>query len=146
MTPIELAIDSDRPAIEHLLTDTGLPLEGLEAALSSAVVARTEGAERAVVGCAAIEPYGSAGLLRSVCVASDLRGTGLGRSLVTAAESLAAARGITDLYLLTETAVGWFPRLGYEPTKRATVPAAVTASPEFASACPESAVVRRKLL
>ena len=146
MTSIEPALGSDRPAIEQLLTEAGLPLEGLELALSTAIIARSDGGERAVVGCAAIEPYGSAGLLRSVCVASDFRGTGAGRNLVPAAESLAAARGIEDLYLLTETAVDWFPRLGYEFTSRAAVPAALTSSPEFTSACPESAAVLRKRL
>ena len=84
--------------------------------------------------------------MRSVCVVADRRGTGLGRSLVAAAEALAATRGIDDLYLLTETAADWFPRLGYEPTLRASVPAALAASPEFVNACSESAAVLRKRL
>jgi amino-acid N-acetyltransferase len=134
---------SDRPAIEGLLTEGGLPLDGLELALSTAVVARAGGS---VVGCAAIEPYGSIGLLRSVCVAPTMRGTGLGSRLVAAAESLAQAHSIGELYLLTETAIGWFPRLGYKPAERSSVPAPLSASPEFTGACPESAAVFRKLL
>ena len=143
MTAIEFALESDRPAIESLLTGSGLPLEGLELALGSAVVAR---GPNSLVGCAAVEPYGSVGLLRSVCVVSDLRGTGLGGRLVEAAEKLAASRGIGELYLLTDTAERWFPRLGYLPTTRAAVPAAITASPEFAGACPQSAAVLYKRL
>jgi amino-acid N-acetyltransferase len=143
MTSIGPALDSDRPAIEGLLTDGGLPLDGLEPALSTAVVARAAGS---VVGCAAIEPYGSIGLLRSVYVAPVLRGAGLGRELVDAAESLAVDRGIREVYLLTETAIGWFPRLGYKPAERSSVPAPLSASPEFAGACPESAAVFRKHL
>ena len=143
MTAIEFARESDRPAIESLLTGSGLPLDGLELALGSAVVARGSGS---LVGCAAVEPYGSVGLLRSVCVAPDLRGTGLGGRLVDAAEKLAASRGIGELYLLTETAEGWFPRLGYVPTTRDAVPAALTTSPEFAGACPDSAAVLHKRL
>jgi amino-acid N-acetyltransferase len=143
VTTIQPALDSDRPAIEALLTLAGLPLDGLEAALPAALVARSGGV---VVGCAAIEAYGTAGLLRSVCVAADLRGTGVGSLLVAAAEDLAANRGLTELYLLTETAEGWFPRLGYGVTTRASVPAALTASPEFTGACPESAAVLRKRL
>jgi len=146
MRSIEPALDSDRPAIECLLAEAGLPLDGLDLALATAVVARDEGADKAVVGCAGIEPYGFTGLLRSVCVVADRRGTGLGRSLVAAAEALAATRGIDDLYLLTETAADWFPRLGYEPTLRASVPAALAASPEFVNACSESAAVLRKRL
>ena len=42
MISIELALDSDRPAIERLLTEGGLPLDGLELALPTAVVARED--------------------------------------------------------------------------------------------------------
>jgi amino-acid N-acetyltransferase len=143
LTAIEFALESDRAAIESLLAGSGLPLDGLELALGSAVVARGRGS---LVGCAAIEPYGSVGLLRSVCVAPGLRGTGLGGKLVEAAEKLAATRGIGELYLLTETAEGWFPRLGYVRTTRDAVPAALSASAEFAGACPESAAVLHKRL
>jgi amino-acid N-acetyltransferase len=141
MTAIERAVDSDRPAIEALLTGAGLPLDGLELALATAVVAR---GEDGVVGCAAIEPYGSVGLLRSVCVAPELRSTGLGRRLVAAIEALAASEGIGELFLLTETAADWFPRLDYLATTRASVPTALAGSPEFTGACPDSAVVLHK--
>lgn len=62
------------------------------------------------------------------------------------AEELAASRGIVELFLLTETAEGWFPRLGYVATTRDAVPTALTASPELAGACPQSAAVLRKRL
>jgi amino-acid N-acetyltransferase len=143
MTTIELARGTDRPDIEALLAGSGLPLDGLELAIETAVVARS-GEE--VVGCAAVEPYGSIGLLRSVCVASELRGTGLGHQLVDAAEKLAADRGVDDLYLLTETAEHWFPRLGYEASTRDAMPAALSASAEVAGACPQSAAVLHKRL
>jgi len=131
----------DRQAIEALLEANHLPLAGLDLGLEIAVVARDEGR---VVGCAGVEPYGSAGLLRSVCVAPDRRGTGIGKHLVAAAESLAASGGISELFLLTETAADWFPRLGYDPATRADVPAAVTTSVEFTGACPVTAAVFRK--
>ena len=143
MTAIELALEADTTAIEGLLTGSGLPLDGLDLALPTAVVAR---ADDSVVGCAAVERYGRVGLLRSVCVAPDLRGTGLGHELVKAAEELATSRGVTELYLLTETAEKWFPRLGYLPTTRDAVPAALTTSPDFAGACPDSAAVLHKRL
>ena len=78
-----------------------------------------------IVGAAAVEPYGQAGLLRSVVVAESRRGTGLGRELVAAAEALAQEEGIRELYLLTETAADWFPRLGYEVVDREEARAAV---------------------
>jgi amino-acid N-acetyltransferase len=143
MIAIERASRDDRPAIEALLASNGLPLAGLELAENMTLVARTDGS---FTGCAAVEPHGSVGLLRSVCVAERERGTGLGRRLVAAAESLATAAGIGEIYLLTETAAAWFPRLGYESAERAAAPAALTDSPEFTGACPDSAVLLRKRL
>jgi amino-acid N-acetyltransferase len=143
MTSIERARPSDRTAIETLLVAAGLPLAGLEPALATAVVARESGE---VVGCAALEPYGAAGLLRSVCVVEVLRGTGIGQRLVAEVESLAAETGVTTLYLLTETAAEWFARLGYSTVSRGDVPRDLAASPEFTDACPDTAAVYRKLI
>ena len=122
---IERATASDVPAVEALLLAAKLPLEGAAEALATGVVARDG---EAVVGAAAVEPFGEAGLLRSVVVAEPLRGTGLGRQLVAAAEGLARDRGIRQLYLLTETAADWFPRLGYGVVQREEARAAVGAS------------------
>jgi amino-acid N-acetyltransferase len=143
MIEIQLAASNDGPAIEALLTSNGLPLAGLELASELTLTARADGT---LLGCAAIEPHGSVGLLRSVCVAEAERGTGLGRRLVAEAESLAVKVGIDELYLLTETAAAWFPRLGYEATDRGAVPSELAASPEFTGACPDSAVLLGKRL
>ena len=143
MIEIEPARTSDRPAIEALLEASGLPIDGFELALGTAVVAREEGR---IVGCAAVEPYGSVGLLRSVCVALPFRGLGLGSRLVDRAEAVAAARGIAELFLLTETAAAWFARRGYEPGAREAAPAALLGSPEFTGACPVGAALLRKHL
>ncbi|HEY5486982.1 MAG TPA: arsenic resistance N-acetyltransferase ArsN2 [Candidatus Limnocylindrales bacterium] len=143
MIEIERAEPNDRPAIEALLTANHLPLAGLELASELTVVARAGGA---LVGCAAVEPHGSVGLLRSVCVAGGERGTGLGRRLVAEAEALAVSAGIGELYLLTETVAAWFPRLAYEAAERVTAPSAVASSPEFTGACPDTAIMFRKRL
>jgi hypothetical protein len=45
---------------------------------------------------------------------------------------------VTTVYLLTETACGFFPRFGFHPTQRATVDSAVQQSVEFTSACSAS--------
>ena len=91
------------------------------------------------MGSAAIELYGSAALLRSVAVARDLRGTGLGRRLTEAALDLSRDLGVEEAYLLTETADLFFPRFGFRPIPRAEVPGSVQRSVEFTSVCPESA-------
>jgi amino-acid N-acetyltransferase len=111
-------------------------LPGGDARLS--VVARDG---EAIVGSAALELYGEAALLRSVAVAEGLRGQGLGRELTMAALGLARARGVRWVYLLTNTAEGYFPSFGFAPITRAEVEPAVQASAEFTGACPASAAV-----
>ena len=93
-----------------------------------------------------MERYGASGLLRSVVVAEDRRGTGLGRRIVAAAEDLARESGVVDLYLITETAIDWFPRLGYEVVPRAEAEAAVGASIELTTVCRDTGVPMRRRL
>lgn len=144
MMRIDRSDSADTPAVEALLAEAGLPLEGAaEALTTSGVVARASGM---VVGGAAVERYGEAGLLRSVVVAQDHRGTGTGRALVAAAERLARDDGIRALYLITETASDWFPRLGYEVVPREEARAAVGASIEFTMACAATGVPMRRVL
>jgi amino-acid N-acetyltransferase len=135
---IRRATESDIPAVEALLAAAGLPLEGAADALSAAGIVACDGAD--TVGAAAVELFGTAGLLRSVVVAADGRGTGVGRALVTAAEGVARGAGVSDLYLLTETAPDWFPRLGYAVVERAAAASRVGASIEFTTVCRDSGV------
>jgi amino-acid N-acetyltransferase len=127
-------------AIADLLTASGLPLDGLEPHLGSAIVAREAGG---IVGCAALELYGHDALLRSVAVAPARRGGGVGLALTAACLELARRHGVRTLWLLTETAGEFFPRFGFERMTREAVPASVRQSVEFTSACPESAAVMR---
>jgi amino-acid N-acetyltransferase len=140
---IKRAETGDWPAVRDLLSEAGLPLDGAAEAFASGVVA-TEGDR--LVGCAAIEPYDGAALLRSLAVVPDRRGTGVGTTLVHAVEALARDGGADSLILLTETAEPWFSRLGYEPIDRASVPADVADSVEFITACSASAVAMRRNL
>ncbi len=108
---IARATAADWPAIRALLVEAELTLDGAAEAFATGVVAR-DGGE--VAGCAAIEPYaGSAlpALGRGPCGSSAVGASG--RSLVDATEQLARETGATELFLLTETAEGWFARRGY---------------------------------
>jgi amino-acid N-acetyltransferase len=138
---IDRATPEDVPAVEGLLAAAGLPLEGAAEALVTGVVARDGSA---VVGAAAVEGYGEAGLLRSVVVAADWRGASLGRALVAAAEELARGLGERELYQLTETAADWFRRLGYQAVDRDVARAAVGESIEFTMACASTGVLLRR--
>lgn len=140
---IRAAARADLAAVRALLADAGLPLDGVDEAFEHGVVAISGGA---LVGAAAVEPYGTDGLLRSVVVDPSRRGTGLGRAVVEATEGVARGLGIGDLYLLTETATAWFPRLGYETLPRNAAPAAVAASVEFTVSCRDTGVLMRRRL
>jgi amino-acid N-acetyltransferase len=140
---IERSTRDDAPAVEALLASAGLPVEGAAEALSLGVVIR-DGDD--VVAAAAVERYGGQGLLRSVVVAPDRRGTGLGREVVEAVEAVARDEGVRDLYLLTETAVDWFPRLGYAPVDRSVAAGAVGASVEFTTICKDRGMAMHRAI
>ena len=114
---VERAGSDDLGAIERLLVASGLPLDGARDAFATGIVARQRGE---IVGAAAVEPFGHAGLLRSVVVEPAMRGTGIGATLVDSSEMLACDLGIDTLYLLTETAETLVraPRLPGDRTRR----------------------------
>jgi amino-acid N-acetyltransferase len=145
--PTERTIGPVRPeeveALLALLTNSRLPLDGLRDHLETAIVAREGGR---IIGSAALEVYADGALLRSVAVAPDVQGQGLGRSLTQAAIALARERRSPALYLLTTTAADYFPRFGFRRIERAAVPDSVAASIEFTSACPATAIVMQKVL
>jgi amino-acid N-acetyltransferase len=131
------ATRADLAAIRDLLRASALPLDGLDAHIATTLAAR-DGTR--VVGCAAVELYDGAALLRSVAVAEGRRGIGLGRRLTEAALDLARGRGARAAYLLTTTAGDYFPRCGFRPVARDAVDPAVRRSVEFTTACPASAL------
>jgi mannose-6-phosphate isomerase-like protein (cupin superfamily) len=56
----------------------------------------------------------------------------------------ARSRRIDRLYLLTTTATGFFSKLGFAQTDRASVPEALRATTQFASVCPSSSICMTK--
>jgi amino-acid N-acetyltransferase len=98
------------------------------------------------VGMIGIEAYAQIGLLRSLIVDKKCRGKGLGAQLVAALETKAAAKGLTELWLLTIDADAFFVRLDYEVMQRADAPIEIQNSAEFSSLCPGDAVLMRKRL
>lgn len=135
------AASGDLDAIERLLTESDLPLDGVRESLSTFVVAE---AGDELVGVAGLELCCDSALLRSVAVAPEWRAHGIGRALVTRVISDAEARGLGALYLLTMTAERYFPSFGFREIAREEVPEDVRATVEFQSACPASATVMRR--
>jgi amino-acid N-acetyltransferase len=137
------ASPSDREVILAILRSLDLPTAGVPDWLERFWVADHEGR---VVGVAGMELYGDGGLLRSVAVSPEWRGSGIGRALIDRVLEAGRAAGVRDVYLLTTTAEHYFPRLGFACISREEVPGLVRASVEFTSACPSSAVVMQKKL
>jgi amino-acid N-acetyltransferase len=140
---LRAAQPEDREQALALLGELGLPADGVAEWLACFRVAECEGR---IVGVAGMERYRDGGLLRSVAVAPEWRGSGLGRALVDLVMEDGRSAGVQEVYLLTTTAEHYFPRLGFVRVDRTTVPASVRASVEFTSACPASAVVMRRAI
>ena len=140
---ITTATPADLPAVLELIDASGLPRAGLDDHVATTLVARESSR---IVGIAALELYGGSALLRSVAVAAALRGRGLGQRLTTAALELAQRHGVRTVYLLTETAGGFFPKFGFQTITRSDVDPAVQVSQEFTTACPASAMVMARSL
>ena len=138
------ATESDREAVEELLAACGLlSLDpGAQFGVQYAVAASDGG----LAGVAGVEVYGDDGLLRSVAVAQEGRGEGIGLMLASNRIAWARRRGLRSLYLLTMTARDFFARLGFEVIARDSAPAGIASSYEWRTHCPASAVAMRLVL
>jgi amino-acid N-acetyltransferase len=105
------------------------------------VVAETPAGD--LIGVAGVERHDDDGLLRSAAVAERLTGRGIGEALTRNRLAWARQAGVRSLYLLTETAAGYWPRFGFGRIARDSAPDAILRSPEWAGGCPASAVAMR---
>jgi amino-acid N-acetyltransferase len=141
---VQPAQAADLPAIRALLQSERLPHEDLTAQHLPDFLVLRDGS--ALVAIAGLERHGRDGLLRSVAVTPDRRGTGLGVAMVAATEQRARALGLAALYLLTTTAAEFFAQRGYRRIERKDAPAPLQASREFSTLCPSSATCMVKPL
>lgn len=130
-----------RPQIIELLMAEKLPVADLPETLDNFIVAIQDGV---VVGVGGIEIYGNYGLLRSLAVQLQHRSEGIGGKLLARLDTISKLRGLSELYLLTETAPAYFEQKNYRKIKREDVPAEVQLSSEFSHVCPVSAIVMKK--
>ncbi|MFO7845973.1 MAG: GNAT family N-acetyltransferase [Balneolaceae bacterium] len=98
----------------------------------------------AVVGLERLEH--KIALLRSLAVDEQHRGTGLGQNLVRHAEKLARSESIEEIWLLTDSASGFFQKLGYKKIPRTSAPNPVRTCTQFRHLCPSSADLMIKKL
>lgn len=98
------------------------------------------------VGVIGLEAFSSDGLLRSLVVDKQARGSGCGKALVHSLETFAHSKGIQTLYLLTETAEAFFLSLGYREALRNNAPEVIRQCREFSGLCSEDAILMSKAL
>ncbi|MCH7616539.1 MAG: GNAT family N-acetyltransferase [Chloroflexi bacterium] len=108
---LRLARPEDVDAVTRLMASESLPAVEVDEWLSSFWVLDDAGT---LVGCAGIERYGDAALLRSVVVAEALRGSGEGVRMTERALTFARDDGARRCYLFTMTAPQFFSRFGFE--------------------------------
>jgi amino-acid N-acetyltransferase len=94
-----------------------------------------------LVGTGGLEVYGDHALLRSLSVKLGIRGRSVGTTITEYLIDEARSRGLKGIYLLTETAHGFFQKKGFKDVARTDVPEALKASSEFSNVCPTSAAV-----
>jgi N-acetylglutamate synthase-like GNAT family acetyltransferase/SAM-dependent methyltransferase len=136
------ATAADAARVTALLQQASLPLDGVPADLAHFIVAETP--EEGIIGVTGIELHDGAALLRSTAVEPSWQGSGVGRVLVEAMLAHALQCRAREVFLLTTTASGYFPKFGFVGVDRGAVPAAVQASAEFRGACPDSATAMRR--
>lgn len=130
--------------VDALLAAHHLPSSDLRAGSSARLFGSVD--DGRLLGVVGLEWVDAAALLRSLVVPEAARGGGLGGALVAHAEQLAIGQGIAAMYLLTETAEGFFERLGYRRADRAAAPPAIAATTQFSSLCPASSAFMAKSL
>ncbi len=140
---ISPATIDEAESIRVLLTEAELPSEDFAQHLDHFLTAKQNGRLAGAVG---LEVYGESGLLRSLVVDSVCREQGLGIKLCEQIFTYAQEKSVKELYLLTTTAVDFFPKLGFSVIDRDRVPRAIQATEEFASICPSTAVCMVKTL
>lgn len=132
----------ERSRARELIRNCGLVVEDLADEMLRDFLLARKGAE--VIGVVGLEFFGPDVLLRSLAVAEAHRSRGVGEKLAASAEKYARSRKAAVLYLLTETAEGFFAEKGYARIDRGRAPERIRATAEFSRICPDSAVCMRK--
>jgi amino-acid N-acetyltransferase len=135
---------ADLAQVRSLLESCALPASDLDADALDYFIGAWAGDR--LVGVIGLQPRDHAALLRSLAVAPDHRGEGIGSRLCDEAESLGRAGALTDLYLLTTTAADYFAARGFHVCPRDALPAPVQATAQFRELCPASSVAMHKPL
>ncbi len=110
---------ADIDAVCRLLNRSNLPTDGVTSGKTVMLVAEQE---EQIIGCGGIEPLGRFGVVRSLSVCRDNRGTGCGSLLLDLLLSVAARHGARELFLLTKDERTFFARREFSTITRESIP------------------------
>jgi amino-acid N-acetyltransferase len=123
-------------AFKTLLKSSGLPFEDLN--YNDHILVGYYDDEE-LVGTGGLEIYEGYALLRSLAVKLGARGMSLGSAITKNLIEQAKKHNLKGIYLLTETAHGFFMLKGFKDVTRDQVPKGVKSSSEFSRVCPSTA-------
>lgn len=128
------ATTHDVPAIVALLAAVQLPPNELEDHLDHVVVAEQDGR---IVGCGGLEVYSDcdAGLVRSMAVEEELRGSGLGAAILEWVSEHARSLGMRELFLFTMNARDFYARFGFQDATPEDFPECARRSAQYRFVC-----------
>lgn len=129
----------DSRAIHDLLAASSLDPSESRSMEGTMVLAGDDG----LVATAAADVRGDRAYVRSVAVREQDRGLHMGTLAVAAAVGGAVARGARMAFLVTESAGGFFARLGFEPLLREELPSWIR---DGTAACSSSAIAMRRVV
>jgi amino-acid N-acetyltransferase len=138
-----IAEPKNRNGIISLLQEEKLPADDLSVDLLNFFVAKDNGN---LIGSIGLEIYDHNGLLRSLVVKASHRKMKVATALVNELEVSARKMGLKNIYLLTETAEGYFTKKGYVTITRREAPTSLEHSTQFSHVCPSSATLMVKRL
>lgn len=138
---IRKAEKKDLNPIRELLLSLKLPADGIEDHFDHFFVLIVD---ESITGTVGLEIYGTKALLRSLGVHENYQSLGYGRMLYETAINEVYSKKIDEVFLLTETAEGFFSNAGFERIAREEIDERLKASAEFQYCCPTSAVCMRK--
>ena len=124
------------PQLESLLAANGLPADDCAEQADIFYGIFDDGR---LIAAGGLETAGDYALLRSIVVHPDYRGRRLARALCDFLLQRARGQEKIAVYLLTESAAGYFEKAGFVHQSRTQVPAEIAETRQFAALCPESA-------
>lgn len=138
-TSLKLApIEGTAADLRAALAAASLPTDDLaEAGRTFFCILRDE----QTIGFVGFELHGQEALLRSLVILPKARGQGLGRAATALLLREAQVAGARHVYLLTDSAAGFFEGLDFCRIERTAAPAAILATRQAASLCPSTAAL-----